>query len=156
MRVQPGVTWRALNDRLAQDGRRFAPDPASGQVCTIGGMLATNASGAHVLSSGYTRDHVEVLRVVLDSGDVCDLGKVPWPLSPDLPGSHFLDILNALGMLLEQNRDLLAATPAALRSIAAATCCMMCWPGRTAPPGSSWPACWSARRERWGFSRKRL
>ena len=46
MRVQPGVTLATLNERLACEGRRFAPDPASGQVCTIGGMLATNASGS--------------------------------------------------------------------------------------------------------------
>src|SRR5205823_6937678 len=38
--VQPGVTYAALNAKLAEVGRRFAPDPASGSVCTIGGMLA--------------------------------------------------------------------------------------------------------------------
>src|SRR5579862_2165582 len=31
VRVQPGVTLAALNARLAQQGRRFAPDPASAQ-----------------------------------------------------------------------------------------------------------------------------
>src|SRR5215470_5384019 len=30
VRVQPGVTWRDLNLSLARIGRRFAPDPASG------------------------------------------------------------------------------------------------------------------------------
>ena len=109
IRVQPGVTCQAVNDRLAAVGRRFAPDPASGQVCTIGGMLANNASGSHVLRYGYTRDHVQSLRVVLDSGDVAAFGKEPWPASPDLPSNHFLDIFNALGVLLEQNRDLIAA-----------------------------------------------
>src|ERR1051326_6795111 len=44
VRVQPGVTCAALNARLAQSGRRFAPDPASASVCTVGGMLANNAS----------------------------------------------------------------------------------------------------------------
>src|SRR5262249_42687220 len=57
VRVQPGVTLAELNARLAQEGRRFAPDPASGQVCTIGGMLANNASGSRALIHGYTRDH---------------------------------------------------------------------------------------------------
>ncbi len=46
VRVQPGVTLATLNKRLALQNRRFAPDPASGEVCTIGGMLANNASGA--------------------------------------------------------------------------------------------------------------
>src|SRR5205807_7320624 len=40
VRVQPGVTWAALQSRLARIGRRFAPDPASGTVCTLGGMIA--------------------------------------------------------------------------------------------------------------------
>jgi FAD/FMN-containing dehydrogenase/Fe-S oxidoreductase len=69
VRVQPGVVYADLNARLAQIGRRFAPDPASGAQCTIGGMLATNASGAHSLRHGYTRDHVASLRVVLDTGE---------------------------------------------------------------------------------------
>src|SRR3954451_1465021 len=42
--VQPGVTLRELNRALAEHGRRFAPDPDHAE-CTIGGMLATNASG---------------------------------------------------------------------------------------------------------------
>src|SRR5205823_14715246 len=45
VRVQPGVVYRDLNVQLAKTGRCFAPDPASGAQCTIGGMLATNASG---------------------------------------------------------------------------------------------------------------
>ena len=79
VRVQPGVTLAQLNDRLARDGRRFAPDPASGQVCTIGGMLANNASGARALIHGYTRDHVAGLRVVLDTGETADAGTVELP-----------------------------------------------------------------------------
>jgi FAD/FMN-containing dehydrogenase/Fe-S oxidoreductase len=109
VRVQPGVTYRALNERLATLGRRFAPDPASGSVCTIGGMLANNASGSHALRYGYTRDHVEAIRVVLDSGDACTVGKESWPPANDAPTSHLLDILNALGVLLEQNGELIAS-----------------------------------------------
>jgi FAD/FMN-containing dehydrogenase/Fe-S oxidoreductase len=108
VRLQPGVVYRTLNEQLAKVGRRFAPNPASGDVCTIGGMLANNASGSHVLRHGYTRDHVESLRVVLDSGDIATVGKEPWPPRADLPGGHLLDILNALGVLLEQNRELIA------------------------------------------------
>src|SRR5438105_3554559 len=39
VRVQPGVTHDRLARELARHGRRFAPDPASGE-CTVGGMLA--------------------------------------------------------------------------------------------------------------------
>lgn len=79
VRVQPGVVLRQLNQRLLAEGRRFAPDPAQ-QECTVGGMLATNASGLHVLRHGYTGDHVSRLRVVLDSGDAIDVSRHPrWP-----------------------------------------------------------------------------
>src|SRR5437588_10251428 len=75
VRVQPGVVYRELNARLAREGRRFAPDPASGAQCTIGGMVANNASGARALLHGYTRDHVAGLRVVLDNGEAVGVGR---------------------------------------------------------------------------------
>jgi D-lactate dehydrogenase len=47
VRVQPGVTVRMLNARLARYGRKFGPDPASEMACTIGGVVANNSSGMH-------------------------------------------------------------------------------------------------------------
>lgn len=107
VRVQAGVTLDALNQRLAQDGRRFAPDPASGAVCTLGGMLASNASGAHALKYGYTSDHVISLRGTLDNGDSAEFEKLPWPLPPDFPAGHYYDLLTTLGVLFEQNQGTL-------------------------------------------------
>lgn len=77
VRVQPGVVYRELQTRLARVGRRFAPDPTSGVQCTLGGMLATNASGSRALLHGYTRDHVLQLRVVLDNGEGVSVGVEP-------------------------------------------------------------------------------
>ncbi len=45
VRVQPGVTVKQLNARLARYGRKFGPDPASEAACTIGGVVANNSSG---------------------------------------------------------------------------------------------------------------
>ncbi len=109
VRVQPGVTLAALNETLAKQGRRFAPDPASGRTCTLGGMLANNASGSHSLLHGYTRDHVESLRVVLDNGDVANVGKEALPPRPNLAPAHWNDIVNTLTFLLEQNAELVRA-----------------------------------------------
>jgi FAD/FMN-containing dehydrogenase/Fe-S oxidoreductase len=106
VRVQPGVTLDVLNCRLAQVGRRFAPDPAN-SVCTLGGMLATNASGAHALKHGYTSDHVVALRGTLDNGDPAEFKELPWPLPPDLPVGHYHDLLTALGVLFEENQAVL-------------------------------------------------
>jgi FAD/FMN-containing dehydrogenase/Fe-S oxidoreductase len=107
VRVQPGVTLRELNARLAPEGRRFAPDPASGATCTVGGMLATNASGSRALRHGYTRDHVAALRVVLDTGDAADAGREPVTPPPDAPAGHLQDIVGAAAVLLEQNAELI-------------------------------------------------
>ena len=71
--AEPGVTCAALNAELAKHGRRFAPDPASAATCTIGGMVATNASGGNCFRYGYTRDYVERLDVVLDDGSRADV-----------------------------------------------------------------------------------
>ncbi len=109
VRVQPGVTHAALNHRLAKDGRRFAPDPASSAVCTIGGMLATNASGSRAIKYGTTREHVRSVRAVLDNGDAISLTS-DWRPQPYNEVSHHLhDITTALGVLLEQNQDLISA-----------------------------------------------
>jgi FAD/FMN-containing dehydrogenase/Fe-S oxidoreductase len=107
VRVQPGVVYQQLNDQLARVGRRFAPDPASGLQCTIGGMLATNASGARALRYGYTRDHVVRLRVVLDSGEAAWVGREPAQPSASLPPGHLQDILLAVAALLEEHAELI-------------------------------------------------
>jgi FAD/FMN-containing dehydrogenase/Fe-S oxidoreductase len=104
VRVQPGVVCRDLNERLARDGRRFAPDPASGAHCTLGGMLATNASGARALRHGYTRDHVTSVRVVLDTGDAAVLGQEPRSPAAGA-GGHGQDITIAVADLLEQHAE---------------------------------------------------
>jgi FAD/FMN-containing dehydrogenase/Fe-S oxidoreductase len=72
--VQVGVTCADLNAELARYGRRFAPDPASAATCTVGGMVATNASGGNAFRFGYTRDHVIGLDVVWDTGAADNIG----------------------------------------------------------------------------------
>jgi FAD/FMN-containing dehydrogenase/Fe-S oxidoreductase len=106
VRVQPGVVYRDLARELARVGRRFAPDPASGE-CTLGGMLATNASGSRAFRHGFTRDHVASLRVVLDSGDLAVAGcQSRWPTA-ETPHGRLEDIISSVGTLLEQNAALI-------------------------------------------------
>src|SRR5436305_1125275 len=73
--VEPGVVHAELNAELARHGRRFAPDPASGATCTVGGMVATNASGGNAFKYGYTRDYVLGLGVVWDNGSADFVGQ---------------------------------------------------------------------------------
>lgn len=104
VRVQPGVVHRDLNEQLARVGRQFAPDPASGAQCTIGGMLANNASGARALKYGYTRDHVAALRVVWDTGQADWVSQEP---RLEGPRSRKQEIVQGLTETLERHADLL-------------------------------------------------
>ena len=103
VRVQPGVVYHDLQSRLAREGRRFAPDVTSGVQCTIGGMLATNASGAHALAHGYTRDHVHELRVVLDNGECVSARKQARP-TPGQTG-RLEEICRQVVALLDGQQD---------------------------------------------------
>jgi D-lactate dehydrogenase (cytochrome) len=73
--VQPGVVYDALNRTLRPHGLFFPPSPGgSGDVATIGGMAANNASGIYAVKYGGTRSHILAATVVLASGSVVRLG----------------------------------------------------------------------------------
>jgi FAD/FMN-containing dehydrogenase/Fe-S oxidoreductase len=105
--VQPGLTLAALNAELMRNGRRFAPDPASAATCTIGGMIATNASGSNAFRHGYTRDHVMGLEVVWDSGATDRIGALR---SDQAPHERTLAIDSATAALLRANQNAIVAT----------------------------------------------
>ena len=66
-RVQPGIVLAELNKRLSLQGLLFGPDPSSGDMCKLGGMIANNSSGPHTLRYGSVKDNVQSLRVCLAS-----------------------------------------------------------------------------------------
>ena len=72
--VEPGVINDDLRRAVAEEGLWYPPDPASYQISTIGGNVATNAGGLCCLKYGVTRDYVLALEVVLASGKVVRLG----------------------------------------------------------------------------------
>jgi len=67
--TEPGVLWSTLDVAARRKGLRLPPDPSSGKFCTLGGMVATNASGAHSLRYGSTRRWVNALDCVFSDGD---------------------------------------------------------------------------------------
>ncbi|OIQ80511.1 putative FAD-linked oxidoreductase [mine drainage metagenome] len=74
VRVEPGVTVRAVNARLARSGRKLGPDPASEAACTIGGVVANNSSGMACGTVENSYRTLESLVAVLPSGTVVDTG----------------------------------------------------------------------------------
>ncbi|MEM2875327.1 MAG: FAD-linked oxidase C-terminal domain-containing protein, partial [Candidatus Bathyarchaeia archaeon] len=72
--VQPGVVCDDLNENLKRYNFFFPPDPASSPICTIGGMVNTNASGNRTMKYGPTKNYVLWLEVVLANGKVIYTG----------------------------------------------------------------------------------
>ncbi|WP_241779257.1 FAD-binding protein, partial [Streptomyces rimosus] len=73
-RIRPGTTVVRANAALARHGRLLGPDPASAIACTLGGVVANNASG---MTAGTTRNSYRTLAsvtLVLPSGTIVDTG----------------------------------------------------------------------------------
>jgi glycolate oxidase len=72
--TQPGILNIDLKAAVAAEGLFYAPDPASYEICSIGGNLGTNAGGLCCVKYGQTRDSVLGLEVVLADGRVIRTG----------------------------------------------------------------------------------
>ena len=126
--VGAGVLLRELQSAAAQSGQFYAPDPTEFSA-SIGGTIATNASGSRSFLYGDTRRHVLALRVALIDGTILDLRRgepidfdtpaVPRPATtkhtagfPLHPGMDMLDLFigseGTLGVVTEAVVQLLA------------------------------------------------
>jgi glycolate dehydrogenase FAD-linked subunit len=108
--TQPGVINAALKAAVAEHGMFYAPDPASFEMCSIGGNLGTNAGGLCCVKYGVTRDAVLGLEVVMADAQVIRLGGknvkdvAGYGLIPLLVGSQ-----GTLGLMTEATLRLLPA-----------------------------------------------
>ena len=75
--VEPGVLYKDLGKVLRNTGRSYwiPCNPGSADVCTIGGMIANDASGESAIKYGTTRDYVLNLKTVLGTGQKIQLGR---------------------------------------------------------------------------------
>src|SRR5579862_5100602 len=67
-RVQPGVVLDHLRNAAEKFHLTFAPDPATHDRCTIGGMIGNNSCGVHSVMAGKTDDNIEALEVLTYDG----------------------------------------------------------------------------------------
>jgi glycolate oxidase FAD binding subunit len=72
--VEAGCTWAAMQSALAQHGQFVALDPLWPEQATVGGIVATNDSGALRLRYGGLRDLIIGMTIVLADGTVAHTG----------------------------------------------------------------------------------
>jgi FAD/FMN-containing dehydrogenase len=102
--VGAGVSLENLQTAAARTNQFYAPDPTE-NTASIGGNIATDASGSRSFRYGSTRKHILALRVVLMDGRVTDVrrgDKVDFDV-PDIP--HPNTTKNTAGYLLRPGMD---------------------------------------------------
>jgi FAD/FMN-containing dehydrogenase len=125
--VGPAVTLLELREAAAPASQFFAPDPTE-ITASVGGVIATNASGSRSFRYGSARRHILSLRVALMSGRVeeyrrgdridFDAPLIPMPETTKntagyrlSPGMDWIDLFagseGTLGVVLEAEVSLL-------------------------------------------------
>ncbi len=102
--VEAGITLASFQAQLGAKGQWLALDPPDAQQTTIGGILASNASGPKRLRYGTARDLVIGLHVVQASGEVARSGGsvVKNVAGYDL-NKLYIGSLGTLGVIVEAN-----------------------------------------------------
>lgn len=117
--VQPGVINADLNRAAGEHALLYPPDPASYEMCTIGGNLAENSGGLRCVKYGVTRDWVLGLEVVLADGSLIRTGgkNIKDVAGYDLTGL-FIGSEGTLGLITEATLRLLPKPPPNLTLVA--------------------------------------
>ena len=72
--VEAGLPWKAMQAELARHGQMVALDPLWPDRATVGGIVATNDSGALRLKYGGLRDLIIGMTIVLADGTIARTG----------------------------------------------------------------------------------
>lgn len=70
--VEPGLLHDDLQRFLRERGLYLPADPSSGNICLLGGNIATKASGPHALKHGSIDRYLQSLQFVTLEGEIVD------------------------------------------------------------------------------------
>ncbi|MBI2681422.1 MAG: FAD-binding oxidoreductase [Candidatus Solibacter usitatus] len=133
----PAVLLRDLHAAATRSGQFYPPDPTE-TAASLGGTIATNASGSRSFLYGDTRRHVQRLRVALMDGRLLDVRRgdkidfeapaLPRPRTTKhtagyylAPGMDWVDLFigseGTLGVILEAEVSLRPAPAAVLAGV---------------------------------------
>ncbi len=103
VRVQAGIKLEDLQETLSESNQMVALDPPE-TGATVGGVVATNASGPRRYARGTVRDLIIGIRVVLADGTVAKAGgKVVKNVAGYDLAKLFTGSLGTLGLIVEAN-----------------------------------------------------
>lgn len=74
--VEPGVINDHLRKATEEYGLTLAPDPATHEYCTLGGMIGNNSCGPHSVMGGKTVENTEELEILTYDGLRMTVGAV--------------------------------------------------------------------------------
>lgn len=109
--AQPGVFYRDFEAATLKHGALMPSYPASRDLCSIGGMVNTNAGGEKSLEFGKTENFVTELEVILADGSKVTMGPLnKTQLDAKMKQKNFEgSVYHGIYKLLDENYDAIKA-----------------------------------------------
>ncbi len=111
-----GVVLNDLQKYLFPYRCKFGPDPSSGNICVIGGMLGNNSGGPHTIKHGNMYKHVEEINLILSNGKIFKAKNIPLNEISSLDDFHRPYYEKVRELLIEYSKEIINSKPHATKN----------------------------------------